>query len=71
MTTGAGLDAVDYVSGMALATGDFCIRHKQTPAASAVPLTEESLTPRYWGRPSGDIKDGGLQPRLSVRRSSG
>ena len=33
---------------MALATGDFCFKHREAPAASAVPLTEESLSPRRW-----------------------
>ena len=38
------LRGVALVSGMALATGDSCIKHKQTPAASVVPLTEELLS---------------------------
>jgi hypothetical protein len=36
------------VHGMALATGDFRIKHRETLAASVVPLTEESLSPCHW-----------------------
>ena len=44
-----------YVSGSALAAGD--VRHKgwKTPAASAVPLTGESLIPRHRVYP-GDLQ---------------
>ena len=34
---------VDSVSGMALATGDLRQKWRETPAASAVPLTKEFL----------------------------
>ena len=35
---------------MALATGDCCHKDGETPAASAVPLTEDSLSPWPGGR---------------------
>ena len=34
------LGGMDLLSGMALATGDWRNKHREIPAASAVPLTE-------------------------------
>ncbi len=42
-------NGVGFVSGMALATGDVRHNDQETPAASAEPLTEESLISRHRG----------------------
>ena len=47
LSTVAHVNGVRIVSGMAIATGDSCIKHRETPALNAVPLTE-SLSPRHW-----------------------
>ena len=49
--TGSVANGADFVSGMALATGDCRHKDKKTPAASAVPLTDASFRPRYPDQP--------------------
>jgi hypothetical protein len=55
------VNGVAFVSGMTLATGHCRQKDGKTPAASAVPLTEESVSLRRRGRPGGEWKRDGLK----------
>jgi hypothetical protein len=68
-------NGVDLVSGMALATGASPQKNRETPAASAVPLTEKTLSSRHWAscrwchiwqRQPGHVSDGGRFSMLTV-----
>jgi hypothetical protein len=59
--TGLMPNGVALVSGMALATGDCRQKDGETPAASAEPLTKESVSPRHRGRLGGERKNDGLK----------